>query len=118
MTINPWMLAENTYEHVREQKYEVAILPLGATEPHNLHLPYGTDIFEGSIIGDKICEAAHLGGARVVLLPTIPYGTETNMREFPLAINLNPSTLNFVGLPMNLHTSLAENWQPGLSADR
>ena len=96
MTLKPWMLAENTYAHVREQKYEVAVLPLGATEPHNLHLPYGTDIFEGSIIGDKICEAAHLGGASVVLLPTIPYGTETNMREFPLAINLNPSTLNLV----------------------
>jgi creatinine amidohydrolase len=26
-------------------------------------------------------------------LPTIPYGTETNLRAFPLAMNLNPSTL-------------------------
>jgi creatinine amidohydrolase len=31
-----------------------------------------------------------------VLLPTIPYGTETNLRHFPLALNLNPSTLNQV----------------------
>jgi creatinine amidohydrolase len=29
----------------------------------------------------------------VVLLPTIPYGTETNLAKFPLAMNLNPSTL-------------------------
>ena len=32
-------------------------------------------------------------GAKVVLLPTIPYGTETNQMAFPLAMNLNPSTL-------------------------
>ncbi len=94
--MKPWILAENNYAHVKEQRYEVAVLPLGATEPHNLHLPYGTDIFEASIVGDKICEAAFNGGARVTLLPTIPFGTETNMREFPLAINLNPSTLNQV----------------------
>ena len=94
--MKPWKLADNNYGHVKNQKYEVAVLPLGATEPHNLHLPYGTDLFEASIVGDKICEAAHLAGAKVVLLPTIPFGTETNLREFPLAINLNPSTLHMV----------------------
>ncbi len=26
-------------------------------------------------------------------LPTIPYGTETNQLRFPLAMNLNPTTL-------------------------
>ena len=31
--------------------------------------------------------------AKVVLLPTIPYGTETNQMAFPLSMNLNPSTL-------------------------
>jgi creatinine amidohydrolase len=71
----------------------VAVLPLGATEPHNLHLPYGTDTFEGEIIGDEICAAAHERGARVVLLPTIPYGTETNQLAYPLSLNVNPSTL-------------------------
>jgi creatinine amidohydrolase len=94
--MKPWKLADNNYGHVKNQNYEVAVLPLGATEPHNLHLPYGTDLFEASIVGDKICEAAHLAGAKVVLLPTIPFGTETNLREFPLAINLNPSTLHMV----------------------
>jgi len=90
--MKPWILAENNYGHIKEQQYEVAVLPLGATEPHNLHLPYGTDIFEAEIVGDRICAAAHQGGAKVTLLPTIPFGTETNLREFPLAINLNPST--------------------------
>jgi len=92
--MKPWILADNNYGHIKDQKYEVAVLPLGATEPHNLHLPYGTDLFEATIVGDKICEAAHDAGAKVILLPTIPFGTETNLREFPLAINLNPSTLH------------------------
>ena len=89
----PWKLEETTYGTVKNTEYEVAVLPLGATEPHNLHLPYGMDVFEGTIAGEQICAAAHEKGAKVVLLPTIPYGTETNMREFPLAMNLNPSTL-------------------------
>jgi len=94
--MQPWNLVKTNYATVKQHQYEVAVLPVGATEPHNLHLPYGTDVFEGTIVGEKICEAAWTQGAKVVLLPTIPYGTETNMREFPLAINVNPSTLNRV----------------------
>ncbi len=89
----PWILAEANYAYTKENPYQVAVLPLGATEPHNLHLSYGTDVFEGTVIGEHICAAAHQQGAKVALLPTIPYGTETNLREFPLAMNLNPSTL-------------------------
>ncbi len=81
---------------VRAAKFEVAVLPMGATEPHNLHLPYGTDVFEGTTIGRHVCAAANEQGARVVLLPTVPFGTETNLQEFPLAINLNPSTITLV----------------------
>ena len=91
-----WKLDETNYGYVRDNRYEVAVLPLGATEPHNLHLPYGTDTLEGDIVGERICEAAHDRGANVVLLPTIPYGTQTNMRELPLALNVNPSTLGAV----------------------
>ena len=40
----PWVLAETTWAAVRETRYEVAVLPWGATEAHNLHLPYGTDV--------------------------------------------------------------------------
>lgn len=91
--MRPWILAETNYGYTKDHKYEVAVLPLGATEPHNFHLPYGTDVFEGTIVGEKICEAAHHRGAKVALLPTIPYGTETNMQSFPFAMNVNPSTL-------------------------
>jgi creatinine amidohydrolase len=88
-----WNLLHLNYATVKQQHYEVAVLPLGATEPHNLHLPYGTDVLEGRIVGEHICAAASQRGASVVLLPALPYGTETNLREFPLAMNINPSTL-------------------------
>lgn len=94
--MRPWILAETNYSYVKSRPYEVAVLPLGATEPHNLHLPYGTDSFEATEIAARACEAAHRRGARVVMLPTIPFGTETNLAAFPLAINLNPSTLQIV----------------------
>ncbi|GJM25616.1 MAG: amidase [Phycisphaerae bacterium] len=92
----PWQLAELNYAFVKEQRFEVAVLPLGCTEPHNLHLPYATDTLEGDAIGDAICRVAHGKGAGVVLLPTIPYGTTSNQRGLPLSMNLNPSTLHAV----------------------
>ena len=88
-----WILAEVNYGYVKTHPYEVAVLPMGATEPHNLHLPYGTDIFEAETIASQACEAAFKRGAPVVMLPAIPYGTETNLMQFPLAMNLQPSTL-------------------------
>jgi len=94
--MRPWKLAETNYGTVKNLHYEVAVIPFGATEPHNLHLPYGIDTLEGEIVGEKICEAAWNRGAKVVLLPTIPYGTQTNHMRFPLAMNLNPSTLALI----------------------
>lgn len=93
-TNRPWTLAECQYSDIRNRDLRVAVIPLGATEPHNLHLPYGTDVFEATILGEKICEAAHNRGASVTLLPTIPFGVQTNMRKLPLAINVNPVTLD------------------------
>ncbi|MBT4865760.1 MAG: creatininase family protein [Planctomycetaceae bacterium] len=91
-----WILSEVNYGYVKDHPYDVAVLPMGATEPHNLHLPYGTDTYEADAIGSRVCEAAFERGARVIMLPPIPYGTETNQMEFPLTMNLNPSTLAVV----------------------
>jgi creatinine amidohydrolase len=84
------------YGAVRQQVYEVAVLPLGAVEPHNLHLPYSTDVLEADLLGQQICAAAWQRGAKVLLLPTVPYGVQTNQQRFPFAMNLNPSTLGTV----------------------
>ncbi|MGE3817922.1 MAG: creatininase family protein [Isosphaeraceae bacterium] len=90
----PWVLAETNYREVKSSApVEVAVLPLGATEPHNLHLPYGTDTYQVESIAERACGRAHERGARVVMLPPLPFGTETNQMGFPLAMNLNPSTV-------------------------
>ena len=36
-------LSVSTYGIARQYDYPVVLLPWGATEPHNLHLPYMTD---------------------------------------------------------------------------
>ena len=51
--MRPWILAETNYGYTRDHRYEVAVLPLGATEPHNLHLPYSMDSLEGSAIATE-----------------------------------------------------------------
>src|SRR3954453_22415340 len=90
----PWHLAETNYAAVKAgPPFEVAVLPMGATEPHNLHLPYGTDTIQVETIASLACARASERGARVVMLPALPYGTETNQMRFPLAMNLNPSTV-------------------------
>ena len=94
--MRPWILSETNYGFVKDCHYDVAVLPMGATEPHNLHLPYGTDTFQAEAIGSRACEAAWNRGVRVVMLPPIPYGTETNQAKFPLSMNLNPSTLGII----------------------
>lgn len=94
--MRPWILSETNYSHVRDCVYDVAVLPMGATEPHNLHLPYGTDTLEAEAIGSRVCEAAWKQGARVVMLPPIPYGTETNQSRCRLSMNVNPSTLGLL----------------------
>ncbi len=92
--MRPWILAETNYGEVKGRPpFDVAVLPLGATEPHNLHLPYGTDTFQVEAVGRLACERAYGRGARVVLLPALPYGTETNLMRFPMAMNLDPSTV-------------------------
>jgi creatinine amidohydrolase len=86
------ILAEEAYRTIRDARFEVAVLPWGATEPHNLHLPYGTDIIETVQIAAASAMLAREGGARVTVLPIIPFGVNTGQMDLPLTINMNPST--------------------------
>ena len=66
--MNPSVLAEQTHAFVRGQPWQAAVLPFGATEPHNLHMPYGTDTFQVEELGRRACRQAYEAGARVALL--------------------------------------------------
>lgn len=91
-----WRLDELTYRVVRQRHYEVAVLPIGATEPHGLHIPYGSDAFHVTHVADRCCEAAQRQGANVLLLPTIPYGVDSNLLGFPMAIHVGQPVLDAV----------------------
>lgn len=93
--MNEFILAEQTHKFIRSQKWELAVLPFGATEPHNYHMPYGTDIFQVEAIGRRACADAYGRGAKVLLLPAIPFGVNTNHLKVPgaLAISLTPTTI-------------------------
>jgi creatinine amidohydrolase len=88
----PYVLAETTWKLVSAAKFDVAILPWGATEAHNYHLSYGTDVYECDYFAAESARLASADGARVVALPTIPFGVNTGQLDIPLCINMNPST--------------------------
>ena len=92
--MKPWRLEEITLKMVRERDVQVAVLPIGATEPHNLHLPYGSDAFHGEAVADRCCETAWNLGAKVILLPTIPYGVDSNQLGFPMAMHVGQPVLD------------------------
>ena len=90
--VRPYVLAETTWKTVKGTRYEVAILPWGATEAHNYHLPYGTDNYEASYVAEESARKAWERNARVVVLPGVPFGVNTGQLDIPLTINMNPST--------------------------
>lgn len=86
------LLAEVTWKHVMQESYEVAVLPWGATEAHNYHLPYATDNYETGAVAAESARIATERGARVIVLPTIPFGVQTGQADIPFCINMMPST--------------------------
>ena len=88
----PHVLAETTWRAVSNAAIDVAVLPWGATEAHNYHLPYATDVIQCDHIAAEAGRLASERGARVTVLPTIPFGVQTGQLDIPLCINLNPST--------------------------
>ena len=92
MAGRPYILAETTWKAVKDTSYEVAVLPWGAIEAHNYHLPYGTDMIEGDYVAAEAAGLAWDQGARVIVLPTVPFGVNTGQLDIKLTISLNPST--------------------------
>lgn len=90
--MRPYILAESNWDAIRNEKFELAILPWGATEAHNYHLPYGSDILESDLISAESARIAWEKGAKLIVLPTIPYGVNTGQSDIYLDINMNPST--------------------------
>ena len=91
-TARPYIIAETTWKTVQETPYEVIVLPWGATEAHNYHLPYATDNIQNDYITAEAARKAWEQGALVGVLPNIPFGVNTGQLDVRLDINMNPST--------------------------
>jgi creatinine amidohydrolase len=65
---------------------------MGATEAHNWHLPYGTDSYQNDALCAEAGRIAWEKGAKVGILPNIPFGVQTGQLDIPFCINMNPST--------------------------
>jgi creatinine amidohydrolase len=92
MPSRPYILDELNWKTVRDTRYDVAILPWGATEAHNYHLPYTTDNIQAVAVAERAAERAWQRGAKVVVLPVVPFGVNTGQLDIPLCINMHPST--------------------------
>ncbi len=90
--MRPYILAETNWDSLKDAHFDLAVLPWGATEAHNYHLPYSTDNTESDRIAAGSAKLAWEKGAKVIVLPTIPFGVNTGQRDIYLDININPST--------------------------
>lgn len=85
-------LENSFYKDIENKQFKIAILPWGATEAHNYHLPYGTDTFLAEELSKRAVEIANKKGAKSILLPSIAYGVNSGHLDIPLCMNITPST--------------------------
>lgn len=87
-------LSETCYGRVRDLQYDLAVLPWGATEPHNLHLPYLTDcILAHDIAVDAARKALETCGVCCMVLPPVSMGSQNpGQRELPFCIHARYET--------------------------
>jgi len=87
-----YMLSEATHKDLAAYKPNVAVLPWGATEGHGQHLPYGTDTIQSVAIGHKAAELADARGARLIVLPPIPFGNDAMQVDQAATIHISTAT--------------------------
>ncbi|MBP3258373.1 MAG: creatininase family protein [Bacteroidales bacterium] len=73
--------------------YQMAILPWGATEPHNYHLPYCTDVLASQAIAFEVAAGAAARGVNVMVLPGVPFGSQNpGQTDKPFCIHTSQAT--------------------------
>ena len=105
--IAEWDLSSANLGRLAQRSYEVAVLPVGATEPHNRHLPYGQDFLHGTYVGRRCCEEAWRQSPNIACLAGVPYGVDCNLMDFPMTIHVSQATLD--ALLRDIITSLSHH---------
>src|SRR5690625_7408378 len=92
MKNRPYILSESNWKDIKSQPIDLVVLPWGATEAHNYHLPYGTDNYQVEALAAEAGRIAYEGDSRVMILPVVPFGGNTGQADIRLDMNMNPST--------------------------
>ena len=92
MPPRPFVLHEANYRQLLDHRPNVAVLPWGATEAHNYHLPHGTDVIEATTLAERSAEEATRRGAKVIVLPTIPFGNNAQQLDQVATISIQTAT--------------------------
>lgn len=88
----PFVLLEANYRQLLDDKPNVAILPWGASEAHNYHLPHGTDVIEATEVAVRAAAIARERGAKPIVLPTIPFGNNEQQLDQVATIGITTRT--------------------------
>ncbi len=88
----PHVLMEANYRQLLDDKPNVAVLPWGATEAHNYHLPHGTDVYEAQLLAEHAAGEAKLRGAKPIVLPTVPFGNDGQQLDQVATISITTAT--------------------------
>ncbi len=85
-----YKLEENSWQELKEkqQKCDVAIIPIGSVEQHGYHLPLGTDSYVAKILGE---EAAEKTGA--IVTPPVWFGWSPHHMALPGTVTIRPDVL-------------------------
>ena len=94
--IDDWDLTAVNLARTASRTYEVAVLPIGAIEAHNRHLPQGHDFKHTTYVARRCCELAWPQCESVICLPTLPYGVDCNLMDFPLTIHVSQAALDAI----------------------
>jgi len=92
--IDEWDITATNQHRARQRHYEVAVLPVGAIEAHNTHLPLGEDFLHVDHVARAACAAAWEKSPSVLCLPALPYGVDCNLMDYPLTITVTQATLD------------------------
>ena len=94
--INEWDLTQTNQARLKQHMPNVAVLGSSAIEAHNYHLPEGQDFLHTEAIVKRVAQMAWEKTSSVICLPTIPYGVDCNLMEFPLTIHVKQTTLDLM----------------------
>ena len=102
----PGILEEMTLPEVEAFEPEIVVIPVGSTEPHGPHLPYGTDSIAARAAAEQGTVLANDRGTPALCYPALAIGLNVNF-GWPFALSMKVPT--FIQLLTDLCEEI-ESW--------